>query len=278
MVALVALGMVALSGCFKLDMSLELSPDNTVDGSIILAVARDQAALFGGEDALREALSGESNGLFGGQPTTGSVESKDYEDADWIGNEYVFTGVALDEFSSTDTGDLSITRDGDEFKVAETLDLSQGADGDPSAAALLDSAEAEISITFPGSVKSSNGVEDGNTVTWTPKPGEVTEISAVGSAVAGIPWTLIIAVLALVTLVIVGIVLLVVLRKRQGADEPVAGPLPEGSIVPGALGAPGALGVEEAAAPVAAPQVPPAPDLPSLPSTDPPAPPAPPAS
>ncbi len=50
--ALAALGIVALSGCFKLDMSLELSSDNTVDGSIILAVDRDQAELFGGEDAL----------------------------------------------------------------------------------------------------------------------------------------------------------------------------------------------------------------------------------
>ena len=47
---------VALSGCFKLDMSLELSSDDTVDGSIILAVDRDQAELFGGEDALRESL------------------------------------------------------------------------------------------------------------------------------------------------------------------------------------------------------------------------------
>lgn len=236
MAALAAVGLVALSGCFKLDMSLQLSPDNTVDGSIILAVARDQASVFGGEDALRESLSGEGNGLFGDEPATGSVETKDFEDSDWIGNEYVFTDVALDEFGGTDTGDLSITRDGDEFIVNGTLDLSQGADGDPSAAALLDSAEAAISITFPGDVKSSNGVEDGNTVTWTPKPSEVTDITAVGSAVAGIPWTPIIAVLALVTLVLVGIVLLMVLRKRQGADEPVAGPLPEGSIVPGASG------------------------------------------
>jgi len=61
MTALVVLGVVALSGCFKLDMELELSSDDTADGSIILAVARDQAELFGGEDALREALAGESH-------------------------------------------------------------------------------------------------------------------------------------------------------------------------------------------------------------------------
>ena len=232
MTALVVLGVVALSGCFKLDMSLELSSDNTVDGSIILAVDRDQAELFGGEEALRESLSGEGSGLLGEDPATGSVETQDYEDDDWIGNEYVFTDVALDEFSGDETGDLSITREGDAFVVEGTLDLSQGTETDPSASALLESAETEISITFPGDVESSNGVEDGNTVTWTPVPGEVTEISAVGSAEAGLPWTLIAAVFALLTFVVVGIVLLVVLRGRESASAPAAGPLPEGSIVP----------------------------------------------
>ncbi len=267
MAVLAAVGMLALSGCFKLDMSLELSSDDTVDGSIILAVDRSQAELFGGEDALRESLSGEGQGLLGEDPTTGSVETKDYEDDDWIGNEYVFTDVALDEFSGADTGDLSITREGDEFIVEGTLDLSQGTEADPSASALLESAEAEISITFPGDVKSSNGTEDGNTVTWTPVPGEVTEISAVGSAESGLPWTLIVAVIALLTLVVVGIVLLVVLRGRESASATAAGPLPEGSIVPDAPAAP------QAPETAVAPEAPAAPE-----AAEPPAPPAPPES
>lgn len=263
MAVLAAIGVVALSGCFKLDMSLELSSDDTVDGSIVLAIDRDQAQLFGGEDALREALAGEGGGLLGEDPATGSVETKDYEDADWIGNEYIFTDVALDEFSGTDTGDLSITREGDEFIVKGTLDLSQGTGTEPSASALLESAEAELSITFPGDVKSSNGVEDGNTVTWAPKPGEVTEISAVGSAKAGIPWTLIAAVAALLTLVVVGIVLLLALRGRQNAVAPAAGPLPDGSIVPGAPTA--AEAAVDSPAPADAPEPPPAPPAPPVP-------------
>lgn len=246
MAALAALGMVALSGCFKLEMALELSENDTVDGSIIIAVDRDQADLFGGEDALREALAGEAGGALADQPTTGTVDTKDYEDDEWIGTEYIFSDVALDEFTGAETGELSITRDGDEFIVDGSLDLSQGADADPSAAALLDSAEVTISITFPGGVESSNGVEDGNTVTWTPRAGEVTEINAVGSAVAGIPWTPILAGLALLALVVIGVVLLLVLRKQQSSDEPAPGPLPDGSIVPGELSAP-------------APPVPPAP-------------------
>ncbi len=228
------LAVVSLSGCFKLDMSLELSPDNTVDGSIILAVNRAQAELFGGEDALRESLSGEGGSLIDNAPDSGTVETRDYEDDDWIGNEYVFKDVGLDEFSGADTGELSITREGDTFVVEGMLDLSQGTEPDAAAAALLESAETEISITFPGAVQSSNGVEDGNTVTWSPKAGESTEISAVGSAEAGLPITLIAAVVALVALVAVGVVLLVMLRGRQAAALPAAGPLPEGSIVPDA--------------------------------------------
>ncbi len=230
--ALLALAVISLSGCFKLDMSLELSPDDTVDGSIILAVNKTQADLFGGEDALREALSGQGGGLIDDAPSTGTVETRDYEDSDWIGNEYIFSGVALDEFSGADTGDLSITREGETFVVEGTLDLSQGTEGDAAASALLDSAETEISITFPGAVQSSNGVEDGNTVTWSPKAGEVTEITAVGSAKAGFPWTVVVAVVALLALVVIGVVLLVMLRARQSVTAAVPGPLPEGSIVP----------------------------------------------
>ncbi|MCZ3385747.1 MAG: hypothetical protein LH630_01960 [Actinomycetia bacterium] len=238
--ALAALGIVALSGCFKLDMELELASDNTVDGSIIVAVDREQAELFGGEDALREALSGQGDGLLGEDPETGSVTTEEYEDDDWIGNEYEFSAVALEEFSGTEAGDLSITRGGDEFVVDGTIDLSQGAEADPSAGALLESAEAEISITFPGGVSSSNGDEDGNTVTWTPVPGEITEISAEGSAEGGVPWTMIVAIIALLTLLVVGIVLLVVVRGRQSVSPAATGPLPEGSIVPDAPDAPDA--------------------------------------
>lgn len=231
-VALLALAaMVVLSGCFKLDMELELASDDTVDGSIVVAAQRSFAELAGGEDALRESLSQDGSGLVGEQPSAGSVEARDYEDDDWIGVEYVIDDVPLEEFGSGETGDLSITRDGDEFVVSGTMDLTGGVSDDPAANAMLDEAEIEISITFPGGIVSSNGEEDGNTVTWTPVAGEVLEVDAVGSAEGGLPWGLIGAVLAVLLLVVVGVVLLLVVRGRQPA--PAATPLGDGSIVPG---------------------------------------------
>ena len=222
--SLVAAGLaVALSGCFKLDMQLELQSDDTVDGSVVIAVARDQAALVGGEDALRDALQGGDVGILSDSPDAGDVEQRDYEDADWIGTESVFSDVPIDEFGQGESGDLTITRDGDEFVVEGTLDMSGEQETDASAQAVLDSAELQIAVTFPGAVSEANGQVDGDTVTWVPSPGEVLEISARGSAVAGVNWTFIAAIAALVALLVVGIVLIVVVRRRAPAapdDEP----------------------------------------------------------
>jgi hypothetical protein len=265
--------MVLLSGCFKLDMALELASDDTVDGSIIVAAQRSFADLAGGEDALRESLSQDGSGLLGDQPTSGSVETKDYSDDDWIGVEYVIEDVPLEEFGGTETGDLSITREGDEFVVAGTMDLSGGVSDDPAANAMLDEAEIEISITFPGDIVSSNGEEDGNTVTWTPVAGETLDVNAVGKAEGGPPWTLIGAVLAVLALVVVGVVLFLVVRRRQPAPV-AAGPLGEGSIVPGGDAPSGATSPDAAPFSAAVPPADVAPPSAGEPPTAPPVPPA----
>ena len=203
-----------LSACFKLDMQLKLQSDNTVDGSVIIAVARDQAQLLGGEQALRQTLQSRADGIFADAPQQGSYEQRDYEDADWIGTESVFSGVPIDQFGSGDTGDLSITRDGDEFVVEGSVDLSTDSE-DETTQKLLDTADLQIAITFPGDVSEANGQIDGKTVRWRPKAGDVLDISARGSAVSGTNWALIIAIAALVALVVIGIVLLMKVRGRE---------------------------------------------------------------
>ena len=260
--------LVALSGCFKLDMQMNIQSDDTVDGTIILAVARDQAELFGGEDALRESIQGETEGLFSDAPETGEFEQRDYEDDEWIGTESEFSGVPIEEFAGAETGSLTITRDGDEFVVEGEMDLTQGTE-DPSADAILESSELDVSISFPGDVIEANGDIDGNEVSWEPTPGEVLQISARGSAEAGVPWMTIAALGALVALVVIGGVLLVVMRGRQtAADAPgtagptVDGPDPDGPQLP--LTPPPAPGP-----PSPRPPGPPAPPSPPSPPTGP---------
>jgi hypothetical protein len=174
-------------------------------------------------------LQGSESGLLSQGPSEGTFEQRDYEDADWIGTETVFSDVPIDRFGKGDTGDLSITREGDEFVVDGTMDLSGDQANqanqatDASAQAIMASAELEIAITFPGPVSESNGTVDGTTVTWQPKAGEVVDISARGSAIAGTNWALIAAIAALVALIVVGVALIVVVRRREAAARASVG-------------------------------------------------------
>lgn len=272
-----ALGMASiavLSGCFKVDMQMELQSDDTVDGSIILAVARDQAELLGGEDAIRQSLQGEDGGIFSDAPDEGTFDQRDYEDDDWIGTEATFSDVPIDEFGQgTEGSDFSITRDGDEFVVEGTMPAAQQLQ-DPSAQQMLDTAEIQITVTFPGDVTEANGAIDGNQVTWEPTPGEAVDITARGSAESGMNWILIGAIAALLALVAIGVVLLMIVRGRDtAADGPTddsAGEMPPAT--PPLSSSPSSD--VPSSPPPTQPPAPPAPPAP--PPTEPPGPPTPP--
>ncbi|SEF15191.1 LppM family (lipo)protein [Jiangella alba] len=172
-----------LTGCFKIDMQLDVSSDDTVDGEMVFAVSRDVSAMAEsmGEDP-DDLLSGEIDDLPEG------TRAEDYEDDDFVGQRYVFDDVPLTEFDQN--GTFSITHEGDEIVVGGNLDLT---DMDPEAMAeefdgeempfgdlsgMMDSMELRVAITFPGEVTEHNGELDGTTVTWTPVAGEPNEINA----------------------------------------------------------------------------------------------------
>lgn len=204
---------LVLSGCVKLDMDLELQSDDTIDGSMILAVSRQLAELSGtdpaelAEQMREEALSGE------GMPEGSSVET--YEDDDFVGSEVTFEGAPLDAFSDEDS--LRITRDGDDFVVAGEMDLT---DTSTEGLDLMSGVDIRIAITFPGAVSDADGEIDGRTVTWVAEPGEITTFNARGAAEAGalagsLLW-LVVGGVALLVVVLV-VVLLVVRSRRKAA-------------------------------------------------------------
>ncbi len=208
---LAALALV-LSGCLKLDMDLELRPDDTVDGAVVFAVDKDLASLADGslEDLVQEApLPSDAEG----------VRVEDYEDEEFVGQRWVFDGIPIGVFVAQDPEGLSIVREGDTFRVSGTLDLAgpTGPTGfDPSA--FFSSAEIRIAITFPGEVLSSNGRVEGNTVVWEPRFGERLEIEAVGSAIPsqrGLSTSAIVAIALAGVALLAAVVALVVLRGRR---------------------------------------------------------------
>ena len=257
--ALAAIALL-LASCFKVDMTLDVSQDNTVSGSAVIAVDKKLVALSGQnvDDLFKNA---DSTNL----PPGASVAP--YDDGDFVGQEITFDSVPLERFSGANdplTGageELSITREGDEFHVSGNLDMSgqEFTGNDQIPQSVLESFEFGISITFPGEVKSATGAIDGNTVTWEPKFGENNRIEAVASAIpsGGSPlvWILIAAGVLIVLLVAF---LLIRARRPQPATGAMGGTPTEPSMVDTSSSAPGM---------VDAPPAEPAPGSPEVPKT-----------
>lgn len=224
-----------LTGCLKLDIDLKIRPDDRIDGAVVFAVDKDLVELGGGsfEDLIQET------------PFPSDVEGvrvEEYDDGDFVGQRFVFDGVALEEFASpADPESLRIVREGDTFRVSGTLDLAgpTGTTG-PDPSVFFSSAEIRVAITFPGEVISSNGRVEGNTVIWEPKFGERLDIRAAGSAIpsGGGFGTLTIVLVVVGAAALAAIAALVLASRRrvapavaavgegEASTPPVGGPEP----------------------------------------------------
>lgn len=223
---LLAVGALALllAGCFKVNMDVEVSPENTISGTAIIAV--DQGLLeLSGQNVDQLFQDADLSDL----PADATIEP--YEEDGFVGQQITFEDVPIDEFTGSDTlssgEQLSITRVGDEFHVSGKLDMSgedfSGVGDIP--AQFLENFEFRISITFPGEVKSATGEIDGHTVTWEPKIGEENPIQAVASAIPSDDSPLLLILLIVAGVLVVGAIAFLLLRSRKAAP---AGVLVEG--------------------------------------------------
>jgi hypothetical protein len=167
---------IALTGCMKLDMTLELNNDDTVDGTMIFAFDKSVAGFMGEEfDTMMDGMVEDTTDM----PEGATAEP--YEDDTYEGAEYTFTGSPLSEFNDED---MTITHEDGEWELTGTMDLTEeevgsqddlGDFGDISEMADFD---VRIAVTFPGEVLETNGEVDGTTVTWRPTFGESAEMHA----------------------------------------------------------------------------------------------------
>ncbi len=266
-----------LSGCIKAHQIMTLNEDNTVDGSLIFAVSKELVELSGqdADSVLDEMTQGDTP-----LPEGIDFESKPYDDGEFVGQEFTFSGASLEDMSGD--GEITITREGDTFVVDGSADLSQGADGvdlsDPTTAQLLEAFDVKVSITFPGAITDSNGEVDGNTVTWVPEFGGVTSIHAKGSAIGnggGGGGILLWVLLGVAAIVVIGVVMAVMKRGKDTtpAGDAVAegdGAVPTDDAMPAPAGMP-------SDPPVVAPPMPEAPSAPEAPAPSTPEAPPPPA-
>jgi hypothetical protein len=222
-----------LAGCFKVNMDLEVSPENTVSGNAIIAVDESILQLTGqSADQLFQQMD------LSALPAGASADK--YQEDGFIGQEITFKEIALDEFtgnttlsgSGTGSGDqLNIVRKGDEFVVTGAFDMS-GPEftGTQVPQQFLDNFEFKISITFPGAVKSATGQIDGNTVTWEPKFGENTPVEAVASAIPSASSPLLLILLIAAGVLILGAIAFMLTHRKRPA--PAAGLMDDTTTMP----------------------------------------------
>ena len=211
--------LVVLTGCFKIDMDLDISEDETVDGEIILAVSDELAEATGQSreelveqfeaDVMRDAPDG--------------VTQQPYSSEGLAGTRLILADVAVDEFSPADET-LSILHEGDQYVVDGAFDPAAVGDlGALSEEAVANTVDVRVAITFPGDVIEHNGELDGRTVTWVPTSTKAIDIHAraedSAESVSALP--LVVAALA-----IAGVVIFLAVRRRRDsgpAEEPIAG-------------------------------------------------------
>lgn len=211
-----------LQGCFKLNMDLKVNPDDTVDGSMIIAFNEEMYNLMD-EEEKQEILVDED------VPENATVE--EWAEDGMKGQKITFSKVSLDEFDKTlgdgtDDGAPRLYREGDHYYFTFKLDTDEltggeGFGGGDEGAELGDDemgdldlegmddlfdedfeksmesmmkmmfkdAEVKIAVTFPGKIVETNGVVDGKTVTWDidltktdENAGEMSAKAEVGSA------------------------------------------------------------------------------------------------
>ena len=236
-VAVTALALVSLSGCFKLDMDMTVNSDDTLDGVVVLAISEDLADMAEEDSDLAEE----------DLPEGATIE--EYDEDGFVGQKVTLDDVAMADLNETfssegDTGgpgEWSLTHEGDEYRFTGDMDLTEMAsdeDAEMDMSAFMAGAELRVSFTFPGEVTETNGEVDGNTVTWEPEIGEKNEMTAVASESSGLS-ALVIGLIAgaglVLLLAIAGLVLFARSRGKGAEPEPV----PAAPVAPGPGPGPG---------------------------------------
>lgn len=201
--ALVA-GVMALTGCIKMDMDMKVSSDDKVTGTAIVGFSTQALSAMGQKpDAfIKEMLADSQKELKDPKnklPAGASTSVKAYNKGGFAGVETTFKNMPISELSkatgaasnaansagggSTSSDDFKIVRKGNTFTFSGVMDMAMGETGtDGPDLAALGKPEIRIAITFPGTVTKHNGKLKGKTVTWEPALGKKTTMNATANA------------------------------------------------------------------------------------------------
>lgn len=177
------------TGCIKLEMDMTVAKDDTVSGTMVFALAKSVADLA--EQSSEDQDSSEAvnpvttDNLFANSE---NVVIEAYDDGSFVGTSYTFENIPLAQLAPEvgDNSTLAIKRQGDNLVVSGVLDTSSEGEsleenplGDSFVEVITASTSIRITITLPGEILETNGVVDGQSITWTGKFGQKLDIQAV---------------------------------------------------------------------------------------------------
>jgi hypothetical protein len=201
--------MFSLTGCLRVHAALAVSQDDLVSGELIIAAL---------------PVSEQDNGPVLTIPTelSAKVRSEKYTADGYVGQKLTFSGLRfvdvsllVDSMTETKQYRLSFRRAGDLVTLAGSIDLTQ---------LRADRADVQIKVAFPGGVSRTNGDEDNDTVSWSPKPGAVTEFDAIAQytdngGVSLTKWVLLVGGVALLAAVVAGLLALITHRRGISSER-----------------------------------------------------------
>ena len=207
--------MVALTGCFKLNMAVKVNNEKSLDYEVVYAIQKSVL----GERSFDEFMETNGNGSEDMDIPEGSTVV-DYEDDKYKGKR--ISAVNLDpaklaEASSSESP-FELKKDGD-FYVITMGGVTGSGGSDPSAARMAKSIfdEATVKFTFPGKVVEAKGAAvDGNTATFDMLAINETTVQAKAEANPGVPMWIIWVLVAVLVIAAALVLLFVLLRRRSG--------------------------------------------------------------
>ncbi|MCT9871213.1 LppM family (lipo)protein [Paenarthrobacter aurescens] len=213
--------MVALTGCVKLNMSVKVNNEKSVDYEVVYAI---QKSVLGDKsfDEFMESNGGGSGSQEMDIPDGATVV--DYEDEKYKGKR--ITAANLDPAklaeSSSSENPFELKKEGD-FYVLSMGGVTGADSSDPQASSMAKSMfdEASVKFTFPGKVVEAKGATvDGNTATFDMLSINETVVQAKAEANAGVPMWIIWTLVALLVIAAALVLLFVLLRRRSAQQAP----------------------------------------------------------
>jgi hypothetical protein len=204
------LAIVALlsTGCVRVRAGLAVSPEDTVSGTIDIGTPDGAPGGNGPPLQVPSDLSGD-------------VTVTRYEQDGYVGSHLSFEDLTFDDVSrllpqiSPTTSSairLQLRRAGDRVILSGQVDLTRVS---------AESADVQLKMAFPGTVRQTDGTVSQGVVGWTFAPGEVGEVNAVAeypdpNAPSWVSWALL---LTLVVLVAAGVVFALAAATRPRVDR-----------------------------------------------------------